>query len=759
MHNTYSAGVVTAYGAAKKAGYTGTYEEFCAEQAQFAQNAQQVREDKESVEQTVETFEETTVPAAVQAVTDEGTTQVGRVNQAGSSQVESIGEAGTTQVGNVNQAGSTQVAAVNQAGATQIQAVEDKGDEVIESIPEDYTQLSEDVDDLKNALAKTTQGNPIAYDGLSLVGVTAYLPFAQEGSGTPSQQNIRDFTTYSQFAITDGTSDIVRIQLPATNGAICEAAIDFQANTITVKRYIKVFDGTETLSVAGPQSQNFVYTFNSTLKGKTNSRPASNMFESSAYVYDYTGTEIKVSFGISGYEERIIFLTPPGTYNKNSFIANVLKAQYDAGHPVTVSYELETPIVYSFAHEDISIAAGTTVSASAGTMTITSVFYVKDYVAEKFTWETISKYMRSKFVTHMTHSGIGTYIANDTRNAIIHPLHFDFDIDISLSVSGMRFAVQLFDGYETGRDHLLSASAWINSGSTYTVPSGAYFCMIVGYQNDAGTDDTTQNALEFNGVVNIYDVYDKLMPVFDDYLSLNNSKNYLIGSSFAKTPVSITRLGQVKYLQSFCKYNGYYYSTDGSNISKQDADFTEISTTAISVGHGNSFQLGSGGLAYISGWDDQNLYVIDLDTITLDSVITLPTTGYTTCAVDEARNLIYIFQRDSYPSTEDYYNFIVYNYDTDQVVSTRKISFPFAAMQACDFCEDRIVMQYGLGTSAAPAGCKVFDLSGNVIGEYFFPDFSGVKGYEPEGVFVDRSTKDLYLGLNGRAVYKVDFDL
>lgn len=152
MHNTYSAGVVTAYGAAKKAGYTGTYEEFCAEQAQFAQNAQQVREDKESVEQTVETFEETTVPAAVQAVTDAGTTQVGRVNQAGSSQVESIGEAGTTQVGNVNQAGSTQVAAVNQAGATQVQAVEDKGDEVIESIPADYTQLSEDVDELKNAL-------------------------------------------------------------------------------------------------------------------------------------------------------------------------------------------------------------------------------------------------------------------------------------------------------------------------------------------------------------------------------------------------------------------------------------------------------------------------------------------------------------------------------------------------------------------------------------------------------------------------------
>ena len=163
MHNTYSAGVVTAYGAAKKAGYTGTYEEFCAEQAQFAQNAQQVREDKESVEQTVETFEETTVPAAVQAVTDEGITQVAAVNQAGATQVESIGSAGTTQVGNVNQAGSTQVAAVNQAGATQVQAVEDKGDEVIESIPQDYSELTAEVDELKNALDEIEETGKIRY--------------------------------------------------------------------------------------------------------------------------------------------------------------------------------------------------------------------------------------------------------------------------------------------------------------------------------------------------------------------------------------------------------------------------------------------------------------------------------------------------------------------------------------------------------------------------------------------------------------------
>lgn len=42
MSTTTPIGYVTAYGAAVRGGYSGTYEEFCAEQANFAGNAQQV---------------------------------------------------------------------------------------------------------------------------------------------------------------------------------------------------------------------------------------------------------------------------------------------------------------------------------------------------------------------------------------------------------------------------------------------------------------------------------------------------------------------------------------------------------------------------------------------------------------------------------------------------------------------------------------------------------------------------------------------
>ena len=174
MAETYSAGVVTAYGAAVRGGYTGTYEQFCAEQASFAASARQVAEDRAAVEQLAETFEDQTVPAAVgqvnqagaaqvQAVQDAGadeesdisaagTTQVQAIQDAGSAQVTAVQDAGAAQVTAVQGAGTTQVAAVNTAGAAQVDAVEDKGEEVLASIPQDYSALSGEVDDLKSEI-------------------------------------------------------------------------------------------------------------------------------------------------------------------------------------------------------------------------------------------------------------------------------------------------------------------------------------------------------------------------------------------------------------------------------------------------------------------------------------------------------------------------------------------------------------------------------------------------------------------------------
>ena len=56
MSRTYNAGIVTAYGAAVRGGYTGTYEEFCAQQAGFAQNAARAEQAAETAQEVLDSI-------------------------------------------------------------------------------------------------------------------------------------------------------------------------------------------------------------------------------------------------------------------------------------------------------------------------------------------------------------------------------------------------------------------------------------------------------------------------------------------------------------------------------------------------------------------------------------------------------------------------------------------------------------------------------------------------------------------------------
>jgi hypothetical protein len=106
------------------------------------------------------------------------------------------------------------------------------------------------------------------------------------------------------------------------------------------------------------------------------------------------------------------------------------------------------------------------------------------------------------------------------------------------------------------------------------------------------------------------------------------------------------------------------------------------------------------------------VYIFDLENKTVIGTIALPTTGYTTCAIDDVNGLAYIFQRTSYPNTKENYNFIVYDYVNDSVVSTKKTTRAFGAVQACDFIDGKIFVLYGLGTTAVPNGYVVFNTNG-----------------------------------------------
>lgn len=129
--------------------------------------AESAADDASTVASAVNSFMNITVPAAVQSVTDEGTTQIGLVQGEGTTQIGFVSGEGTTQVG----------------------AVEAKGAEVLESIPEDYTELSDDVSGLKSATDELNSAFDTTNVSLTLSAASAgYMQVNGTITGTENTQ-------------------------------------------------------------------------------------------------------------------------------------------------------------------------------------------------------------------------------------------------------------------------------------------------------------------------------------------------------------------------------------------------------------------------------------------------------------------------------------------------------------------------------------------------------------------------------------------
>lgn len=233
-------------------------------------------------------------------------------------------------------------------------------------------------------------------------------------------------------------------------------------------------------------------------------------------------------------------------------------------------------------------------------------------------------------------------------------------------------------------------------------------------------------------------------------LSEENENVLVIGNS--EKELDVERLGRVSGIQSFCIYNDKYYSTDGKNIFVQDKNFKTIKQKPIAVGHGNAFQLGSNGYGYISGWDDNKIYVIDLEKLELVNTIELPIIGYTTGVVDDTKNVAYVLQRDSFPNSLENYKLITYDYKNGNKISEKYLNEQFGALQSCDYKNGKILVTNGLGTSEIPNGYRVYDTYGNLCYEYSLESFSDL---ETEGVFMDRNSNDIYISTVHNNMYIV----
>ena len=233
----------------------------------------------------------------------------------------------------------------------------------------------------------------------------------------------------------------------------------------------------------------------------------------------------------------------------------------------------------------------------------------------------------------------------------------------------------------------------------------------------------------------------------------NVDSGVAIGSDLIPRKVSTTKIGRLTYNQSFCVYNGKYYSTDGSHIAVQDSSFTQEDSADISTGHANAFQLGSSNLAYISGWNDHTVYVIDLDDLTLDSTISLPfTSGQEDAVIDDRNNMAYIIRSDDGTVSARNYEFVVYDLANSQIVMRKNIE-PFGWLQACDFFDGKVIVQYG-GNDASGVlhGIRVYDTSGCLLSEIHLNVFTGS---EPEGLCYDRTNRCLLVSDYYRYVFRI----
>lgn len=148
---TYSAGLVTAYGAAVRGGYRGTYAEFCRQQAEYADNAAAVEQAKTEVQSAATSAADSATSAGASA-----TAAAGSATSAGASATAAAGSA--TTAGQHKDAAATSAtnaassATAAEAAATSAATSASEARAVLESIPEDYSDLSEDVDKLNESL-------------------------------------------------------------------------------------------------------------------------------------------------------------------------------------------------------------------------------------------------------------------------------------------------------------------------------------------------------------------------------------------------------------------------------------------------------------------------------------------------------------------------------------------------------------------------------------------------------------------------------
>lgn len=213
-------------------------------------------------------------------------------------------------------------------------------------------------------------GNPVAIEtleGYPLELSVSWEP-KQEGSGTPSPDNVRPIKGRESVKITaNGTEHT--LALPDT---IYGGEVDAVTGAGVKAMGCIQFTGTETWGeyLAGT-TKSYITTVVTNAPAAPTLPAVSSHFEWQVYAYAEKNSEGKFAFQSNG--AKICFCTTQ-TYKTKDEWATYLAAQYAAGTPVQVVYKLATPETFAATGGGrIDALAGTnTISTDADTVTITA---------------------------------------------------------------------------------------------------------------------------------------------------------------------------------------------------------------------------------------------------------------------------------------------------------------------------------------------------------------------------------------------------
>lgn len=361
--------------------------------------AEQVGEDKTTVNTALNTFADTTYPNAVQAVTGEGTRQIGFVEGEGNNQIGFIETAGSQQVGNVMAEGNKQIGLVIAEGDTQVERVQTEGAAQV-SLAEGYAQIAsakaqqateerERIEDLdvytkketdntfSNALIGTANGETIEiadvqpntdFRSVVLKGETTEIGTGDKSPANPytlvGVENaiitVTDGTSTDEYPITtpplyslpDGTRDYIEVDDVANTAKLYRNVGEVVFDGVTVG---KKFTHTDSYRTGG---YNYAYLF---ISVKSNSIPSCSHFLGSDVTYKKNNVWATDVLGLTISDTITGVVSTDTNANIVSKINIFLNQQYAAGTPVTILYKLATPTTSQLTPQTIPTYSPTTI--------------------------------------------------------------------------------------------------------------------------------------------------------------------------------------------------------------------------------------------------------------------------------------------------------------------------------------------------------------------------------------------------------------